>query len=126
MKIDLEGRKREVEWTWPKDAKQGDDNSVTFILRMMSREQRAIIEDKMGITDEKGRIELRTGTVKKMKLEAAVKGWKNVKDMAGQDIPFSMRTLLDALDAMDNAVETELTKQIDELNNLGVDTEKNS
>src|SRR3990167_6678011 len=124
MLIDLRRASEEYEWTWPKTATKGDENSITFRLRRISRDSRRQIEDKTATGNQDGQFELRTGTVRVMKIEAAVIGCENIKDPDGKPISFTRQALLDALALMPNDVENELAAHIDHFNNLGAEAAK--
>lgn len=65
------------------------DQQSKFMIQPLTFDEAAQIQDALGKTDGKG-----FGTFKKMCLELGIKGWENVKDADGKDVPFNLDTKL--------------------------------
>ena len=125
----LSKQEKRYPWVWPAEAKDGDENSVTFQMRLIPHSERVRIKDsmvRMSTKDDEGTM-LLAGTIQDKKLEAAVVGWSNILDDEGNPIEFSKQAMHDALDHP-NLVKcrSELMAHIDEMNGVDIDTEKNS
>jgi len=123
--------KRDVRypWVWPADAKDGDENSVTFQMRLIPHSARVAIKDsmvRMGTKEDEG-THLLAGTMQDKKLEAAIVGWSNMLDDEANAIEFSKTAMHDVLDHPDlTRCRADILAHIDEMNGIDIDTEKNS
>jgi len=93
------------------------ESVITFKMKRLSRGDKTTIQDNLMDADGKMRI----GTITKIAIQKAVKGWEGIADADGKPVSFSLH----ALDRLPDSLLDLIDNHIAAVNELGTKQEKN-